>query len=840
MVASVGFRDNNYYLTNNPNAIRQDTKTEVIQNKVQELLKDGEFTATDAEKLFNEIATDGIISKDETDIINKELKKANLELTCSFDDSKFNFDVRLTADANYKGDIEKTGYKEIKFRPVTTLEKKEEKIEIKADDYILNESNKKIMDLATKAGFKDVNELMQAIESGKPPEKLAKYDEEFNKLPDADKFFALNNGVGITKREDSHNRWANGFKMDATGNITYEVSKMPPVKLTKAEQAFVADFNAKTPEQRRQIYMQVVQADFNFNASIIKNPGTFIERMKANEKVYEKAIQKLMDQIPDKNLTPEVKKKMAETAYGEIATKVFKFMTEGPNNDDLTIGKVQTYLATLAPEIGETSKSNNKETDQTVTIRDANGQALVTLKVLDGIDGTATQRQKRHIGETVKIEPPVTTEEKIQVSFSAQDNPFIPNYPCRMMVACDTSGSMGQVIASTLDYMRGVTAGSKVKMGFMAYASNNKVAVRASSDSYSKLETKYYVTEELLKNYKNSSDKRWDKIGTELTSLTGKTFKNVEDFQKTLANMNIDPKYFDSIVKAFTLEQALNQTLNNKEFTSQEDMRQNLGKMGLPEKDIDLLVEESYQPGTKIYGKADGTTPNAWENFAATSGYERESPFNAAITAINRGFPATGDPKIDKLPKEVLILADEPDQSFKDYGAAKLQELIDVASLQNVNVKFVNPGTGKEITLDEIKKQICKPGTNEIDPSKFDSHIVTHDKNENKVKAFQWNNFTHYPQGVKLSDKTDFSQLPDKIDIQGDKRSYNFTKKDLLEKLKGLNIYNKEYKSIDELKEALLKFSIRDSNSKSLYGDTKAQEAFAEMILKYVKPLDWG
>jgi hypothetical protein len=144
-------------------------------------------------------------------------------------------------------------------------------------------------------------------------------------------------------------------------------------------------------------------------------------------------------------------------------------------------------------------------------------------------------------------------------------------------------------------------------------------------------------------------------------------------------------------------------------------------------KNMDKVVDQ--HPGSRIgilkfngnsEGQGQGTLLKSADNSTLTqediktmaakevqksSGKHAESAFNAAIQCITQGFPKTGDPVIDALPKEVVIYADEYDKAPESY-----KELCKLAKDNNVKVTFQNPQNGKTITLDELQKNVNKHG----------------------------------------------------------------------------------------------------------------------------------
>ena len=416
-IGNVSGANNDLYLVKN--TIRKETKSEDIKSAVTQALgNDGAIDTKEAEALFNLISKDGIITKDEVALINNELKKANLELECFFDTqdpTKFNFNIKDNSGMP-KIKSEKFDKSETVTGEMKTGEKKEG-INIKTENQVLTASNKKV------EGLKDKSVTDKS------------YDVEFQKLPLADKFFAINNKPGATSEAASDYRWKNGFQMDTKGTLSYYVSDK--VKLSAEEKKFIDAFNKKTPEEKKQVYMQVIQSDFNFNNSNIKDAGTFTARMKENKEVYSMAIKNLGGDI---NNTDSPATKKAQKAYEIIASKVFEFMKNGPDTGDLTIGNVQAYMAALAPDINATSTSNNETTGEKIAVKDPkSGVILASLPVLDGLDGTATQREKRHIADMMEEKPPEVKNAKMNVSFNVE-NSWKIDKDAKFVV--DTSGSM--------------------------------------------------------------------------------------------------------------------------------------------------------------------------------------------------------------------------------------------------------------------------------------------------------------------------------------------------------------------------------------------------------------
>lgn len=82
---------------------------------------------------------------------------------------------------------------------------------------------------------------------------------------------------------------------------------------------------------------------------------------------------------------------------------------------------------------------------------------------------------------------------------------------------------------------------------------------------------------------------------------------------------------------------------------------------------------------------------------------QRESPFNAAISSIENIDPTiSGGDQYNKI--DVVILCDEPEKD-----PLMLEQLIQAADIpdKEVNVRFVNPKTGQEVTLAQIKQEYC-------------------------------------------------------------------------------------------------------------------------------------
>ncbi len=366
----------------------------------------------------------------------------------------------------------------------------------------------------------------------------------------------------------------------------YNYISVPP----KGEpQVYTSSSSGVQPPQKTVTKPEVenlIKENLNFNGAVTKindisksqgkEPSQlFFETLKANPKVDESF----------KN-NPELLK--------NISQEIFSYANTGHATDgSIDIAKLQGMLKMVHEQIDATASSNTKF-DMSSTIPSGDGRL-----------GRATMLEMRHLVANINVESKDTKAENLQVKTPPPGIELIPEYPARVVIGFDVSGSMSSYPKKTIESLGDVVdSHPKHRIGIMKFDGN--------SDGGK---------------------------GTILKAADNSVVK--PDDIKDMAKKQVDK----------------------------------------------------------------------------SSGFHRESSFEAAIQSIKEAFPATGDPKVDSLPKEVVIYSDEPDKSPKS-----LQSLIELAEKEKVKVTFKNPKNDKVITLDEIKEKVCTDGV--FDKSKSKKFII--------------------------------------------------------------------------------------------------------------------